>query len=79
MLRWSGGTTAAQRSLGGGARCGGVVRVSGGALVEDEVRRRAGDPSYRAAAALACAPGVGYPAGKNGLTSAAVALGRGRS
>jgi len=80
-LRWSGGTSAAQRSLGGGARCGGVVRVSGGALVEDEVRRRAGDPSYRAAATLACAPGFGKPAsvsaeiagfscarGKTGLT-----------
>ena len=36
-----------------------MVRVSGGALVEDEVRRRAGDPSYRAAAALASKPGVG--------------------
>ena len=81
VLRWSGGTAAAQRSLGGGARCGGVVRVSGGALVEDEVRRRAGDPSYRAAATLACAPGFGKPAsvsaeiagfscarGKTGLT-----------
>ena len=81
VLRWSGRTTAAQRPLGGGARCGGVVRVSGGALVEDEVRRRAGDPSYRAAATLACAPGFGKPAsvsaeiagfscarGKTGLT-----------
>ena len=31
-------TAAAQRSLGGGARCGGVVRVSAGALVEDEAQ-----------------------------------------
>jgi len=50
-------------------------------LVEDEVRRRAGDPSYKAAATLACTPGFGKPAsvsaeiagfscarGKTGLT-----------
>ena len=39
----------------------------------------AGDPSYRAAAALACAPGVGDLAEKSGVTSTAVARGRGRS
>ena len=38
VLRWSGGTAVTQRSLGGGARCGGVFRVSGGARSGDGVQ-----------------------------------------